>query len=196
MLFADFCPLNLFPTTIMEQIVKIPEGVEASLEGYKVKVSGKLGSLERDFYNRGTASFVKIEKTPEGLKIIGRDEKREVKALVGTISAHLNSMFKGVTQGYKYSLKVHFVHYPMSLEQKGNIIIVKNYMGEKGNRKLKIPEGVKVQIAKQDVTVTGIDKEKVGQAAANFELATRHTKNDRRRFQDGVYIVEKAAPMK
>jgi large subunit ribosomal protein L6 len=180
----------------MEKIAKIPEGVEASVEGFKVKVTGKLGTLERDFYNRGTASFIKLEKTPEGIKILGKDDKKKVKALVGTVNAHLNSMFNGVSQGYKYSLKVHFVHYPMSLEQKGNIIIVKNYMGEKGNRKLKIPEGVKVQIVKQDITLTGINKELVGQAAANFEIATKHTKNDRRRFQDGVYITEKAAAMK
>ncbi len=180
----------------MEQIVKIPEGVDASVEGFKVKANGKLGALERDFYNRGTASLIKIEKTPDGIKITGKEETKKLKAIVGAIAAHLNVMFTGVTKGYKYSLKVHFVHYPMSLEQKGTEIIVKNYMGEKGNRKLKVPEGVKVQIAKQDITVTGIDKEKVGQAAANFEIATRHTKNDRRRFQDGVYITEKAAPMK
>jgi len=180
----------------MELNVKIPEGVDISVDGFKVKVNGKLGSLERDFYNRGTAGFVKLEKTAEGVKIIGRDERKEVKALAGTVAAHINSMVVGVTKGYKYSLKVHFVHYPMSLEQKGNEVIIKNYMGGKGNRKLKIPEGVKVQIAKQDITLTGIDKEKVGQAAANFEIATRHTKNDRRRFQDGVYISDKAAPMK
>jgi large subunit ribosomal protein L6 len=180
----------------MEQIVKVPEGVEVTLEGFKVKAKGGLGTVERDFYNRGTASFIKMEKTSEGIKIIGRDEKREVKALMGTVCAHLRSMFTGVTKGYKYSLKVHFVHYPMSLEQKGNIVIVKNFIGGKGNRKLKVPDGVKVQIVKQDITLTGIDKEKVGQAAANFEIATKHTKNDRRRFQDGIFITEKAAAMK
>jgi large subunit ribosomal protein L6 len=180
----------------MEQIVKVPEGIEASVNSFKVKVTGKLGTLERDFYNRGTASFIKIEKTADGIKLIGKDETKKVKAVLGTLAAHLKCMFVGVSKGYKYSLKVHYVHYPMSLEQKGSEITVKNYMGGKGNRKLKVPEGVKVQIVKQDITLTGIDKEKVGQAAANFEIATRHTKNDRRRFQDGIFITEKAAPMK
>jgi large subunit ribosomal protein L6 len=180
----------------MELMVKVPAGVDTSIEGYKVKVKGNLGSLERDFYNRGTASFIKLEKAPEGIKVIGRNDSRQVKALVGAIEAHIENMFVGVTKGYKYSLKVHYVHFPMSLEQKGQEVIIKNYMGEKGLRRLKIPEGVKVQINKQDITVSGIELERVGQAAANFEIATRHTKNDRRRFQDGIFITEKAVPMK
>ncbi|MBN2094926.1 MAG: 50S ribosomal protein L6 [Candidatus Aenigmarchaeota archaeon] len=178
----------------MEKI-KIPEGTSAEVSGFKVKISGKLGTLERDFYNRGTASIVKLEKTPEGINVVGKDETRKSKALVGTIASHLKNMVAGVNKGYKYSLKVHYVHFPMSLEQKGQEVTVKNYMGEKGNRKLRVPDGVKIQINKQDITLTGIDLEKVGQGAANFEIATRHTKNDRRRFQDGIFIVEKAAPM-
>jgi len=180
----------------MEETISAPEGVNASVEGYKVKVSGKLGSLERDFYNRGTASFIKLDKTPEGIKITGKKDSKEVKAVVGAICAHIKSMFKGVTEGYKYSLKIHYVHFPMTVEQKGNEFFIKNFIGQKGLKKLKIPEGVKVQINKQDVTITGIDKEKVGQAAANFEIASKFVRNDKRRFQDGIYIVEKAAPMK
>lgn len=180
----------------METLVKVPEGTSALVEGYKVKVSGKLGSLERDFYSRGTASFIKLEKAPEGIKITGKKDSKETKAVIGAIEAHIKSMLKGVTEGYKYSLKIHYVHFPMTVEQKGTDFYIKNFIGQKGFKKLKIPEGVKVQINKQDITITGIDKEKVGQAAANFEIASKFVKNDKRRFQDGIYITEKAAPMK
>lgn len=179
----------------MEVAVNIPEGLEVALDGFKVLVKGPMGELERDFYNRGTANLIRIEKSGSVLKITSKEEAKKIKAILGTIGAHINSMFKGVTDGYKYSLKVHHVHFPMTLEQQGDTIIIKNFIGQKDIRKSKILDGVKVEIKKQDITVSGIDKENVGQTAANLEIATKQCKNDPRRFQDGIYITEKAIAM-
>ncbi|MGC9310501.1 MAG: 50S ribosomal protein L6 [Candidatus Aenigmatarchaeota archaeon] len=180
----------------MEAKIAVPEGVEANIDGFKVRIKGKLGELERDFYNRGTANILKLEKSADGIKLSSKEDSKRAKALLGTINAHIKSMFRGVQDGYRYELKLHYIHFPMTLEQKGNTVVVKNYIGQKGNRKIKLIEGVDVKINKQDITVSGIDREKVGQTAANFEKATRQRKNDPRRFQDGVYIVQKALPMK
>ncbi|MBI2078742.1 MAG: 50S ribosomal protein L6, partial [Euryarchaeota archaeon] len=60
-------------------------------------------------------------------------------------------------------------------------------------RKATILPGVKVDVKGDQVTVTGIDLEKVSQTAANIETATHIRNRDIRVFQDGIYIVQKAA---
>jgi large subunit ribosomal protein L6 len=56
----------------------------------------------------------------------------------------------------------------------------------------KILDGVTVNLGNDEVVLTGIDKEKVGNTAANIEHATRIRKRDPRVFQDGIYITERA----
>ena len=64
-------------------------------------------------------------------------------------------------------------------------------MGERNPRKARIVGQTKVDIKKDEIIVTGIDKEDVGQTSANIELATKVTGYDRRIFQDGCYITQK-----
>jgi len=75
----------------------------------------------------------------------------------------------------------------------GNKFIVNNYFGERVPRSAAILDGVQVKVQnKTEVVVTGIDKEAVGQTAANIERSTTVKKRDRRVFQDGIYLIEKA----
>jgi large subunit ribosomal protein L6 len=76
---------------------------------------------------------------------------------------------------------------------KGNKFVVNNYFGERVPRTSDIIDGVQVKVQnKTEVVVSGIDKEAVGQTAANIERSTTIKKRDRRVFQDGVYLIEKA----
>ena len=81
----------------------------------------------------------------------------------------------------------------MTLAVKGNTFVVNNYFGERVPRISNIVDGVNVKVQnKIEVVVSGIDKESVGQTAANIERSTTVKKRDRRVFQDGVYLIEKA----
>jgi len=71
------------------------------------------------------------------------------------------------------------------------LFVIENFLGERNPRKASIVEGVKVTAKGDDVTVSGIDKEKVGQTVANIERATKVKKRDIRVFQDGVYLISK-----
>ena len=105
----------------------------------------------------------------------------------------MNNMVKGVTEGFTYTLKALYSHFPMTLAVKGNELVVNNYFGERVPRSAKILNGVEVKIQnKTEVIVSGIDKEAVGQTAANIERSTTVKKRDRRVFQDGIYLIEKA----
>ncbi|AEH23863.1 50S ribosomal protein L6 [Pyrococcus yayanosii] len=168
--------------------IEIPEGVEVIVEGSTVTVKGPKGELKRDFSYPGVKIF-----TEDGKVVIYKEfPRRKDVAVVGTFRAHITNMIKGVTEGFVYKLKVVYSHFPITVKVQGDEVIIENFLGEKAPRKAKILPGVTVKVKGQEITVEGIDKEAVGQTAANIEQATRITKWDRRVFQDGIYIVEKA----
>ena len=173
----------------IEHSVTIPEGVTASLsEDGVVSIQGPKGSLTRQFTNSNLDLF------QEGGALIVRTDlpRRKMKALAGTWNAHLNNMVKGVTDGFTYNLKAVYSHFPMTLSVKGNIFVVNNYFGEKVPRNADILEGVDVKVNnKVEVVVSGINKENVGQTAANIERCVTVKNRDRRVFQDGIYLVGK-----
>ena len=173
----------------IEHSVTIPEGVTASLsEDGVVSIQGPKGTLSRQFTNSHMDLF------QEGGALIVRTDmpRRKIKALAGTWNAHLNNMVKGVTDGFTYNLKAVYSHFPMTLSVKGNVFVVNNYFGEKVPRNADILEGVEVKVNnKVEVVVSGIDKENVGQTAANIERCVTVKNRDRRVFQDGIYLVGK-----
>ncbi|MFL2981871.1 MAG: 50S ribosomal protein L6 [Candidatus Poseidoniaceae archaeon] len=173
----------------VEHTVEIPEGITASIDGDTVTITGPKGSVSRDFVSARHDIF------HEGGALIVRVDipRRKERALAGTWNAHLKNMVKGVNDGFTYTLKALYSHFPMTLAVKGNKFIVNNYFGERVPRSAAILDGVQVKVQnKTEVVVTGIDKEAVGQTAANIERSTTVKKRDRRVFQDGIYLIEKA----
>jgi len=173
----------------IEHTVEIPEGVTATLDGDNITISGPNGSISREFasprhdiFQEGGALLVRVDMP-----------RSKEKALAGTWNAHLNNMVKGVTDGFTYTLKVLYSHFPMTVEVKGTEFVVNNYFGERVPRRAKILNGVNVKVEnKTTVVVTGVDKENVGQTAANIERSTTVKNRDRRVFQDGIYLISKA----
>ena len=168
--------------------IEIPEGVEAEVNERVLKVKGPEGENEREF-KIGKLDFEKKEdKIVVGHKKATKSEKK----MMNSIAAHIVNMMKGVKEKFEYKLKVASSHFPMSVEANGREFTVKNFLGEKIPRKISVPEGVEVQIDKDIITIKSVDRERAGQAAANFEAATKVSGRDRRIFQDGIYITSKA----
>ena len=171
---------------VKEQIT-MPEGVTASLDNDQLTIKGEKGELARTF------SHPKIDMKLNGnvVEITSKNVRRKEKALIGTFVAHINNMAKGVTDGFEYKMKTVFSHFPIKTSVENDEFVIQNFLGERAPRKAKILEGVTVETKGEDVTVTGIDKEKVGQTVANIERATKVKKRDIRVFQDGVYRISK-----
>ncbi|MEB3860076.1 MAG: 50S ribosomal protein L6 [Desulfurococcales archaeon] len=168
--------------------IEVPEGVSVEVDGYKVRVSGPKGSLERDFsHARGVV--VRVEGGRVVVEAFFADARK--RALLGSIAAHIRNMIKGVTKGFRYKLKIIYSHFPVNVRVEGDRVVISNFLGEKAPRVARILEGVTVRVQGQDVIVEGIDIERVAQTAANIELATKIKDKDRRKFMDGIYIYER-----
>jgi large subunit ribosomal protein L6 len=169
------------------KLVEIPAGVEVTIDGAKVtaKNDGKKNEREFDLMN------LTLEKKGNEIIVGNKKSSKNEKKMTNTIASHIKNMIKGVQEQYEYKLKVCFIHFPMTVEVKGHEAIIKNFLGERSPRKVKIPAGAEVKVDKEIITVTSSDKEIAGQAAANFEMATRIPNRDRRIFQDGIFITNK-----
>jgi large subunit ribosomal protein L6 len=88
-------------------------------------------------------------------------------------------------------MKTVFSHFPIKNIVEGNHLVIQNFLGERAPRKADILPDVKVEVKAETITVSGVDKERVGQTAANIERATKVTNRDIRVFQDGIYIIKR-----
>jgi large subunit ribosomal protein L6 len=167
--------------------VKIPGGVKASLDGMHLRVTGPKGQLSRN------VRFPQVTVTCDGDEVVIATESRrkEINAMVGTLEAHTKNMFRGVTDGYEYRMKVVYSHFPIQLKLQGNKLEIANFLGEKKARHARIEQGVTAKVGNDEVVLTGIDRELVGTSAANIEHATHIRDRDPRVFQDGIYMVQR-----
>ncbi len=169
-----------------KRTIDIPEGVNITVDNVKVSVSGPLGQIQRDIWYPG----ITIKKEDSKLVVGTGIPRREQLAMLGTFESHLKNMITGVTKGYEYTMKVVYSHFPIQLKTEGNKVLINNFLGEKKSRKANIVGSSKVTIKGDHVIIAGINKEEVGQTAANIRMATKIKRFDPRVFQDGVYLVE------
>ena len=172
--------------TKIEEIIEIPEGIQVEIEKDILKI--KKENLEVNMKIHG--NFITRK---EGNKIILINEKatKKQKKEIKTNSAKIKNIIRGLQEKYIYKLQICHVHFPVSVSIKDNELIIKNFLGEKKERRAKILDGVNVKIEKDIIIVESHDKEKAGQVAANIEAATKIRNRDRRIFQDGIFIIEK-----
>ena len=170
------------------ETLEIPEGIKVAKENDFLIVTGPKGTIKKKF----DSPKVKIELDENKITLISKSASKREKAVLLTYKAHLKNAFKGSTEGFTYKLKICSGHFPMNVSVQNDVLIIKNFLGEKVPRKVKLKYNVMVKVDGNIITVEGPDKEKVGQVAADIEQETRRSGFDKRIFQDGIYITEKA----
>jgi large subunit ribosomal protein L6 len=168
--------------------IEFPEGVNIQVEKDVYTFKGKKGIVVKKFNNPNADMSISGNK----LKLIGKTSGKSSKAIINTYKAHILNAIKGCQEGYVYKLKVCSGHFPMNISISNNKLIIKNFLGEKVPREVKLKEGVDVKIDGAFIFVEGPDKDKTGQMAASIEQTTRRPGFDKRIFQDGIYAIEKA----
>ncbi len=172
----------------LKESLQMPQGVQVSLVQKTVTLKGPKGELSQDISDPRIE--VKLEGTAVRLqsKILSRHLKKKLKSY----KAHILNKIKGVLEGYRYRLKICSGHFPMSVSIAGAEFFIKNFLGEKVPRVMKVKPGASVKIEGDLITVESADKERAGQIAADIEQLARIVNRDRRVFQDGIYMIEKA----
>lgn len=140
--------------------VTIPEGVQVTVENNKVTVKGPKGSLSREFHNDI------IIKTEDSNIIVERpSDQKNHRALHGLTRSLINNMIAGVVGGFQKVLVLEGVGYRAALQGKKLTLTV----GYSHPVEFEPPEGIEFEVpAPNRIIVKGIDKELVGQIAANI----------------------------
>ena len=150
----------------------------------KILVKGPLGTLEKTF----DAKKVDVKSAEGKVDVVLKARpSRKSNAVLGTFEVHVQNMIKGVQKKYEKKLALAYLHFPPVLEIKGKEVLIKTFLGEKVPRKCKIQGTASVEVKGEEIIVSGIDKEDVGQTASNLVKATAIRSKDRRVFQDGIY---------
>ena len=140
--------------------VELPNGVQVTVNGSFVEIKGTKGTLSREI-----DKDLKVEVNDKNIVLSPTIEKDNIKAMWGLYRVLLNNMVIGVSVGYKKELEIVGVGY--KAEMKGND--VKLIVGHSSPVLYKAPEGISISVENQiKIKIEGIDKEKVGQTAAEI----------------------------
>ncbi|MDX1689880.1 MAG: 50S ribosomal protein L6 [Acidimicrobiia bacterium] len=140
--------------------IQLPSGVDVTVDGQTVTVKGSKGSLTRELVDRVS---VDVE---DGVVTVSRDgDDREAKSLHGLFRALIANMVTGVSEGFEKRLETVGVGYRASLQ--GSTLELQ--VGFSHPVHMQAPDGIDFEVPDQNtIIVRGIDKETVGQVAANI----------------------------
>ncbi len=156
--------INLVMSRIGKQPVMIPAGVEVKLSDEAVEVKGPNGTLKTELH---PVVKVELQDLEEGKAVVVNpiDAGDPVaKAMWGTVRANIANLVTGVTEGFSKSLEVVGVGYKVNMKGKDVVFDV----GYSHPVEFKVPEGINVAIEKNNVTVSGADRQMVGEVAARM----------------------------
>ena len=168
--------------------IEIPEGISAEVKGNLFHVKGPEGENSRKFKIGKLEFAIEENRVSIGSKNATKREKK----LMNALASHIKNMILGAQKKFEYELKAVFSHFPITIDIKGQEILIKNFLGEKVPRKTTISKNVEIEVNGSTIIVRSIDKELAGQAAADLETATRIRARDKRVFQDGIFMIKKA----
>ncbi|MGL4397298.1 MAG: 50S ribosomal protein L6 [Hyphomicrobium sp.] len=153
---------------IGKKAVSVPSSVTATVAGQTVKMKGPKGELS---FN--VPEDLKVEKTSEGVLVSPNNDTKLARSKWGMSRTQIANLIKGVTDGYTHNLEIHGVGFKASMKSKDQITLSVGYSHDVV---LKVPAGVDVKVggAKSElVSVSGIDKQAVGQMAAEIRASRK-----------------------
>lgn len=145
--------------------VTVPNGVEVDVAPREVTVRGPRGHLRQE-----VPPGIRIEREGETLVVHRSDDQRERRALHGLTRALVANMVEGVTNGFTRQMEIHGVGY--RVQAQGDDLVFA--LGYSHPVVVHAPEGVRFEVSSPTrLAVHGIDKQKVGQVAANLRRLRR-----------------------
>jgi len=150
---------------IGKRAVPVPSNVTATINGREVKIKGPKGELSFTVPEK-----INVEKTDEGIVVTPVDESKMARSMWGMSRTMISNLIVGVTDGYSETLEIHGVGFRAAMKGKD----LQLHIGFSHDVVHQIPTGVEVKVsgAKQEIiTVSGIDRQLIGQVAANIRAS-------------------------
>ncbi len=143
--------------------IEIPQGVEVKIEGTNIRVKGPKGELQWQY-----PPSMKVELQDGKIVVQRPDDTKQKRALHGLTRSLIANMVRGVTEGFKKELEIVGIGYRVDL--KGNKLVLS--LGYSHPVEYELPDGIKAEVDHKArpvrLTLWGIDKQLVGQVAANI----------------------------
>lgn len=144
---------------IGKKLIEIPDNVDVKVDNNFVFVKGPKGEL-----NQKIRPEIKIEIKDKKIQLSIAKETKESSAFWGLTRSLIYNMIQGVSQGYEKNLEIHGVGY--RAESSGKKIIL--HLGFSHPVEFEAPQGIEVKVEKQIITISGADKQLVGQVSAKI----------------------------
>ena len=143
--------------------VPVPKGITATVSGKTVKMKGPKGELSFT-----APDEIKVEQGPEGIVVSPIGESKRARSMWGMSRTQVANLIEGVTNGFTHTLEIQGVGFRAAMKSKDVLNLTIGFSHEVLHT---VPKGVEVKVAgaKQEIiTVSGIDKQLVGQVAADI----------------------------
>merc|ERR1712224_205750 len=155
-------------TLVQEESVKVPKGIKISIKSKIVEVTGKHGTLKRDFKHLPIELW--LANNNQEVRARMYFAKTKQLSALRSVCSHINNLFEGVEKRYEYRMRLVYSHFPINanITNGGKTIELRNYLGEKIVRTVNMLEGVKVDKSgtKDELVVTGTDIDLTSRSAA------------------------------
>jgi len=181
--------------------VVIPDGVTVEVKARQVRVKGPRGVLARDFKHLSVDMYLIEEEGQKKLKVDCHFGKKKRLASIRTACSHVKNLITGVTKGFEYKMRLVYAHFPINvnIEDKGTRVEIRNFLGEKRVRDVKMLPGVTIKrsdAVKDELILQGNDIENVSRSTALIHQQCLVKNKDIRKFLDGVYLSERGLLVK
>ena len=138
--------------------IELPANTEVSVSGSVLTVKGPLGELKRDIH-----PYVEIKVEGKEVTVTPKNETRLAQSLWGTFASHVQNMCDGVNKEFSKKLILDGVGFKMAVTDRDLTLNI----GFSHKVIMPMPEGINATLEKNELTISGIDKDVVGQFAAN-----------------------------
>lgn len=145
--------------------LEIPANTEVAITDGVISVKGPNGTLSRPLHDK-----VRVEVDDNTVTVTPHDNSRSARALWGTIASHIRNMIQGVNEAYTKTLVVEGVGYRVEAQGPN---VLKLMVGYSHPVEMTAPEGVSVSAEKNQITISGPDKDAVGQFAAEVRAVKK-----------------------
>jgi large subunit ribosomal protein L6 len=154
---------------IGQKPITVPEGVEINLDGQVIKAKGKLGELTQNVHSEVSIKMEDVAnddgKSEKVITLGPKSNSRLAKQIWPTMRTLVSNIVVGVSEGYSKKLEIKGVGYRANLQ--GQTLVLS--LGFSHEVRYDVPQGIQVKVENQtEIEVSGIDKQQVGQVAANI----------------------------